>query len=80
MTTTDPDIQRRLPQTGDFEIALVFYPSMVKPLCERIDRHLMRWAQWKYKRLKRSDKRARAWLKAVRERAPGLFAHWALRY
>jgi RNA-directed DNA polymerase len=58
----------------------VFYPSQVKPLCERIDRHLMRWAQWKYKRLKRSDKRARAWLKAVRERVPRLFAHWALRY
>ena len=58
----------------------VFYPSMVIPLCERIDRHLMRWARRKYKRLERSDKRAREWLNGVRERAPGLFAHWALRY
>jgi RNA-directed DNA polymerase len=58
----------------------VFYPSKVIPLCERIDRHLMRWAQWKYKRLKHSDKRARKWLKSVRELAPRLFAHWALRY
>ena len=58
----------------------VFYPSMVIPLCRRIDRHLMRWARWKYQRLERSDKRAREWLQGVRERAPGLFAHWALRY
>ncbi|MGB8387986.1 group II intron reverse transcriptase/maturase [Mycobacterium sp.] len=58
----------------------VFYPTMVIPLCERIDRHLMRWARRKYKRLERSDKRAREWLNGVRERAPGLFAHWALQY
>lgn len=65
---------------GWFNYFTVFYPSQVKPLCERIDRHLMRWAQWKYKRLKGSDKRAREWLKGVRERAPRLFAHWTLRY
>jgi RNA-directed DNA polymerase len=58
----------------------VFYPSKVIPLCERVDRHLMRWARRKYKRLERSDKRAREWLDTVRERAPRLFAHWALRY
>lgn len=58
----------------------VFYPSMVIPLCKRVDSHLMRWAKWKYKRLERSDKRAREWLQGVRERAPGLFAHWDLRY
>ncbi|TDE19325.1 group II intron reverse transcriptase/maturase [Nonomuraea mesophila] len=65
---------------GWFNYFAVFYPSRVKPLCERIDRHLMRWAQRKYKRLKRSDKKARQWLKAVRERAPRLFVHWELRY
>lgn len=65
---------------GWFTYFTVFYPSMVIPLCERIDRHLMRWARRKYKRLERGDKRAREWLKGVRERAPGLFAHWALRY
>ncbi len=58
----------------------VFYPSTVIPLCKRIDHHLMRWARKKYKRLERSAKRAREWLQGVRERAPGLFAHWALRY
>ncbi|MEU5943912.1 group II intron reverse transcriptase/maturase [Micromonospora sp. NPDC047548] len=58
----------------------VFYPSAVNPIGKRVDRHLMRWAKWKYKRLKRSDDRARAWLRGVRQRSPDLFAHWALRY
>ena len=48
----------------------VFYPSMVIPLCKRVDRHLMRWAKWKYKRLERSDKRAREWLQGVRNGHP----------
>jgi group II intron reverse transcriptase/maturase len=58
----------------------VFYPSAVIPLGRRMDRHLMRWARRKYKRLERSEKRARAWLKGVRKRSPDLFAHWVLRY
>jgi group II intron reverse transcriptase/maturase len=57
-----------------------FYPSAVIPICKRMDRHLMHWARRKYKRLKRSHKRARMWLKGVRRRTPGLFAHWDLRY
>jgi group II intron reverse transcriptase/maturase len=65
---------------GWFTYFTVFYPSMVIPLCKRIDRHLMRWARNKYKRLERSDKRARKWLRGVRKRAPRLFAHWELRY
>ncbi|MDM4719570.1 group II intron reverse transcriptase/maturase [Micromonospora sp. WMMA1363] len=58
----------------------VFYPSAVNPIGKRVDRHLMRWGKWKYKRLKRSDDRARAWLMGVRQRTPNLFAHWTLRY
>jgi len=58
----------------------VFYPSAVIPIGKRMDRHLMRWARKKYKRLERSDKRARAWLQGVRQRSPNLFAHWQLRY
>jgi hypothetical protein len=58
----------------------VFYTSAVNPLGNRIDRHLVRWATRKYKRLKKSNRRARAWLKGVRERDPELFAHWKLRY
>jgi RNA-directed DNA polymerase len=58
----------------------VFYPSAVTPIGERMDRHLMRWARRKYRRLERSEKRARTWLTGVRKRDPDLFAHWALRY
>ncbi|MDT3445130.1 MULTISPECIES: group II intron maturase-specific domain-containing protein [unclassified Pseudofrankia] len=65
---------------GWLEYFTMFYPSVVIPIGVRIDRHLMRWAKRKYKRLKRSDRRAWAWLGGVRERSPGLFAHWALRY
>ncbi|WP_223884536.1 group II intron reverse transcriptase/maturase [Micromonospora craniellae] len=57
-----------------------FYPSAVIPIGKRVDRHLMRWARWKYKRLKPSQARTRAWLQEVRKRKPGLFAHWTLRY
>jgi RNA-directed DNA polymerase len=57
-----------------------FYPSAVIPISKRVDRHLMRWARPKYKRLERSEDRARTWLKGVRQRSPGLFAHRALRY
>ena len=57
-----------------------FYPSAVIPIGKRVDRHLMRWARWKYKRLKPSEDRARTWLQGVRQRSPGLFTHWTLRY
>ena len=53
-----------------------FYPTAVIPLCQCIDRHLERWARWKYKRLARSPKRTRAWLQGVRTRNPELFVHW----
>ena len=53
-----------------------FYKTAVIPLCKRIDRHLVRWARWKYKRLASSDGRARAWLHGVSTREPELFAHW----
>jgi RNA-directed DNA polymerase len=53
-----------------------FYSTAVSPICQRIDRHLVRWARKKYRRLERSDKRARGWLEGVRSRAPELFVHW----
>jgi RNA-directed DNA polymerase len=61
---------------GWFAYFAAFYPTAVKPLCQRIDCHLVRWARWKYKRLERSDRRARAWLRGVRARNPELFVHW----
>ena len=53
-----------------------FYPTAVAPLCRRMDRHLVRWARWKYKRLERSAPRARTWLRGVHTREPELFVHW----
>jgi RNA-directed DNA polymerase len=53
-----------------------FYPTAVIPLCQRIDRHLVRWARWKYKRLQRSGRHAWAWLYGVRSRNPEMFVHW----
>lgn len=64
---------------GWFAYFTAFYPSAVIPLGKRIDRHLMRWARWKYKRLARSAKRARVWLRGVQTRNPELFAHWRYR-
>ena len=64
---------------GWFAYVTAFYPSAVIPLCHRIDRHLMRWARWKYKRLARSARRARAWLRGIQTRNPELFAHWRYR-
>ncbi|MEX5638108.1 group II intron maturase-specific domain-containing protein [Parafrankia sp. FMc2] len=65
---------------GRLEYFTMFYPSVVLPIGARIDSHLVRWARKKYKPLTRSERRAWAWLKGVRERSPDLFAHWALRY
>ena len=55
---------------GWFGYFTAFYPTAVIPLCQRIDRHLVRWARWKYKRLARSDRRARAWLGASETGTP----------
>jgi RNA-directed DNA polymerase len=53
-----------------------FYRSELHFLAWRIDQHLVRWARHKFKRLRYSPVRAWAWLAAVKQREPGLFAHW----
>jgi RNA-directed DNA polymerase len=55
-----------------------FYRSRLYRIAWRIDQHLVRWALQKFKRLRGSTKRARAWLMAVRQHQPRLFAHWHL--
>ena len=54
-----------------------FYRSELGLLATRIDQHLVRWALHKFKRLKHHHQ-AWAWLHAVRQREPRLFAHWGL--
>ena len=53
-----------------------FYRSELVTLLRRINEYLVRWARWKYKRLRRSPARAKRFLAAVYRREPGLFAHW----
>ena len=76
LTLDDLAAETNLVLRGWLAYFTAFYPSAVSPLCDRIDRHLVRWARWKYKRLERSGKRARAWLRGVRLRTPELFVHW----
>lgn len=42
----------------------------------QLDLHLVKWAEWKYKKLKGRTSKAGEWLRRVRKREPGLFVHW----
>ena len=53
-----------------------FYRSALLPLLERLNTYLMRWAGRKYKRLRRSYKRVKAWWLGILDRDPELFTHW----
>jgi RNA-directed DNA polymerase len=55
-----------------------FYRSELSFLARRINEHLVRWAMHKFKRLKNRPTKAWAWLNAVIQREPRLFAHWWL--
>ena len=55
-----------------------FYRSKLYAIASRIDQHLVRWAMQKFKRLRGRTQRAWAWLVAVRQHQPTLFAHWHL--
>jgi RNA-directed DNA polymerase len=53
-----------------------YYKSALYPTLVHLDRYLVRWAQAKYKRLKRHKRRAEHWLRKISLRDPALFAHW----
>lgn len=53
-----------------------FYRSELLDFLRRLNKHLVRWATRKYKRLKRRERRAMAWLAEIAHRSPRLFAHW----
>ena len=53
-----------------------FYRSVLIKVLRRINAYLVRWAQCKYKRLRRYPAKARRFLVDVFLRQPGLFAHW----
>jgi RNA-directed DNA polymerase len=64
-TSTLDDLAREVNPVlrGWLNYFTAFYATAVMPIGMRMDRHLMRWARRKYKRLERSDARARAWLR-----------------
>jgi RNA-directed DNA polymerase len=53
-----------------------FYRSMLYPLFRHLNRKLVMWAMRKYRRLKRRERCATAWLRTIASREPDLFAHW----
>jgi RNA-directed DNA polymerase len=55
-----------------------FYKSALSAALWSIDLYLVRWAQNKYKRLRRCTNRAWQWWERVRAQAPNLFAHWTI--
>jgi RNA-directed DNA polymerase len=57
-----------------------FYRSRLAPILGQFDYALARWARRKYKRLKASQTRARAWVKRLALQNPGLFAHWQITF
>ena len=53
-----------------------FHPSALQRALHTLDAYLARWAQRKYKRLKRHQSRAWDWLTRLQSRQPTLFPHW----
>lgn len=55
-----------------------YYKSALYPTLCYLDRRLARWAQEKYKRLRRHRRRSEHRIRAIAHRDPRLFAHWPL--
>jgi RNA-directed DNA polymerase len=55
-----------------------FYRSELVRLLRRLNDYLVRWARWKYKRLRGHPAKARRFLAEVNRREPDLFAHWRI--
>jgi RNA-directed DNA polymerase len=55
-----------------------FYPSKLQEELRTIDAYIVRWATRKYKRFQGHTLATWDWLRSVKQRNPGLFAHWSL--
>ena len=53
-----------------------FYRSAMGALGRHLDQTLVRWAQRKYKTLRRHKSRAWDWLNKMKKVQPRLFEHW----
>jgi RNA-directed DNA polymerase len=59
----------------------LFESYRVKNLLERyFDRRVVKWAKWKYKKLRRKDAKTYRWLSDLKKRDYTLFPHWQLQY
>lgn len=56
-----------------------FNGSSLDSLFNHLDLRLSRWAQCKFKKLKRHRRASREWLAALARQQPFLFAHWKVR-
>ena len=55
-----------------------FYRSALYPPMRQMDRSLARWADRKYKKLRRHLRRATHWVARISRRDPKLWAHWQM--
>lgn len=55
-----------------------FRKSALYPIFHHLDNILVRWATRKYKTMRASERRARAWLQFMKKKQPTLFVHWQL--
>ena len=55
-----------------------YHPSALRRAFRPLNRRLVRWAQQKYKRFRRRQRKATHWLRRLAEAQPTLFAHWRI--
>lgn len=53
-----------------------FYPTALREFLRFLDRKLERWAQRKYKSLRRHKRRSGEWLSKMKNAYPRMFEHW----
>jgi RNA-directed DNA polymerase len=53
-----------------------FYKTAMRVVFEHFDRALLLWARRKFRKFRRSPRRARRWLEQMVDRFPRLFIHW----
>ncbi|WP_217283449.1 group II intron maturase-specific domain-containing protein [Paraburkholderia sp. NMBU_R16] len=53
-----------------------FYRTAMLELGRYLDRKLVRWAQRKYKALRRHKRRSEEWLRKMKKAYPRQFMHW----
>ena len=57
-----------------------FRKSALALFFHRMNLRLIKWAQWKYKKLRYRKRRSIAWIRNIHSSNPDLFAHWSIGY